>query len=97
MVTITPEYVIAVKTKVNDKVNDKVTKIDLYTWKNMPEELRIRAIRQGIVVPHEASPISYDFVPIGNKAGDVQKFMEQLAREDGVDLNTTVKNAFGKV
>ena len=94
MASLTPNSVIAVKTK----VNDKVVSINFYNWETLPSRLKWLAALKGFAIaPPQDSPVSYDFVPIGNSPNDVQKFMEQLAREDGVDLNIAVNNAFGKV
>jgi len=88
-----PHSVVAVKTK----VNERVANIDFYTWETLPPKPKVYALSQGVTAAAVASSVSYDFVPIGNSVEGIKKFMEQLALEDGVDINKTVQNAFGKV
>ena len=37
---------------------------------------------------------TYDFVPIGNSPDDMEAFMQEMGKEDGVDLGATVQKAF---
>jgi hypothetical protein len=83
-------------------MSEKIVKIDFFTPKTLPPRLReeagIQKLGPGLIVVKTkiGSPVSYEFTTIGTKPDDIQKFMRDLAREDGVDLGIAIRNAFSE-
>jgi hypothetical protein len=82
--------------------SQRVVRIDFFTHDTLPQPLRAAAEAQGTklgkglvaVKTIVSSPPSYDFATVGNSPEEIQSFMESLAKEDGVELGTTVQKAF---
>jgi len=82
--------------------SSRVVKIDFFTNETLPQRLAEAAkakgakLGKGLIAVKTiiASPPEYDFISIGNKPEDVQAFMEELAKQDGVELGATVQRAF---
>jgi hypothetical protein len=82
--------------------SQRVVKIDFFTVETLPKPLHEAAKAKGAklgtglvaVKTIISSSPSYDFIPIGNSPDDIESFMQSLAKEDGVDLSTTVQKAF---
>ncbi len=82
--------------------SQRVVKIDFFTVETLPPRLKKTAEQKGTklgkgviaVKTIIGSPPSYEFVPIGSKPAEIQAFMEDLAKLDGVELGATVQKAF---
>ncbi len=82
----------------------KVVDIDFFTIDTLPPRLAAIAVEQGvklgsdlIMVRTKIGPApSYQFDSVGSSPREIQKLMQKLASEDGVDLNSAVKRAFAE-
>jgi hypothetical protein len=88
----------------------KVVKIDFYTARTLPKQLGIQAKKQNkcfmvsdviavkTIIPFDlkgSGGPAYEFVIVDPHPEGVQKFMQQLALEDGANLWEAVEKAFG--
>lgn len=78
----------------------QVVDIDFYVHDNLPYPLQKEAEKQGIEIKKgliavktiAGTPAKYEFVMIGRTSADLKNFYQDLAKEDGVDLNEVAKN-----
>lgn len=81
-------------------VKKQIVDIDFYVHDNLPYPLMKEAERQDIEIKEGliavktvvSSPHTYEFTMIGKTSTDLKKFYQDLAKEDGVDLNEVAKN-----
>ena len=78
----------------------QVIDINFYRDDNLPIPLEKEAKNQGIEIKKGliaiktivGIPATYEFVMIGKTQNGLKKFYQDLAKEDGVDLNEVAKN-----
>ena len=81
----------------------KVVNIDFFTRETLPPRLKAVAEDQNVELGTDlimvrtkiGSAPSYQFDSVGSSPREIQELMQNLAREDGVDLGIAVQKAFG--
>lgn len=81
-------------------VKKQVVDIDFYRDDNLPIPLIKEAEKQSIEIKKGliavktvvSSPLTYEFTMIGKTSTDLKNFFNDLAAEDGIDLNVVAQN-----
>ena len=75
--------------------NKEIRKIEFFTLQNLPtflrEQLGDLVLTKPLIVVYELMDGSYQFQEIGAKPEDIAQFMQELIKEDGIDI----EKAFG--